>query len=76
MLEIVGTFASKLEYYSIDEFFFETEPLHQCIGLVKTALTIRDRVLEKVGLPVTIGVARISASPFLRSARKCTSIAS
>src|SRR4051812_2114286 len=38
MLDIVSTFAAKLEYYSIDEFFFETESLKQGSGLAQTAL--------------------------------------
>jgi DNA polymerase V len=58
MLDIVSTFASKLEYYSIDEFFFETEPLRSGTDLKQTALAARDKVLEEAGLPVTIGIAR------------------
>jgi DNA polymerase V len=58
MLDIVSGFASKLEYYSIDEFFFETEPLKVGTSLTQTALAARDKVLEEAGLPVTIAIAR------------------
>lgn len=58
MLAIVGECSTRLEYYSIDEFFFHAEPL--CVGdsLQKTATHIRDRILERTGLPVTVGIAR------------------
>ncbi|QEL17374.1 DNA polymerase Y family protein [Limnoglobus roseus] len=58
MLGIVGTFSPKLEYYSIDEFFFHAEPLRHGQQLATTATTIRDHILEATGLPVTIGIAR------------------
>lgn len=57
MLDIVGGFSPRVEYYSIDEFFFRV-PLagHQSLGL--TASALRDAIREGTGLPVTIGVAR------------------
>lgn len=58
MLGIVGRFAGRLEYYSIDEFFFECFPLDQHTDLALTATAIRDQVKQEAGLPVTIGVAR------------------
>ena len=58
MLGIVGTFSPKIEYYSIDEFFFRAERLHPRQDLHQTATAIRDHILETAGLPVTIGVAR------------------
>ncbi|HET6574528.1 MAG TPA: nucleotidyltransferase [Fimbriiglobus sp.] len=58
MLGIVGSFAERLEYYSIDEFFFVAAPLHHRTDLPRTAVTIRDHIREVAGLPVTIGVAR------------------
>lgn len=58
MLDIVGGFTRRVEYYSIDEFFFEAEPLQQGQDLAATARTIRDHILARTGLPVTIGIAR------------------
>src|SRR5437660_452040 len=58
MLVIVGTFSPRLEYYSIDEFFFRAEALAHGQPLQTTAAAIRDHILEAAGLPVTIGVAR------------------
>lgn len=58
MLSVVGTFSPKVEYYSVDEFFFQAEPLRQRQALVTTATAIRDHIMEVAGLPVTIGVAR------------------
>src|SRR4051794_32011672 len=45
MLGIVGTFSPRVEYYSIDEFFFRAEP--------HAATAIRDHIRESAGLPVT-----------------------
>lgn len=58
MLEIVRSFTTRAEYYSIDEFFFDARPLHHKTDLPRTATAIRDHIREAVGLPVTIGVAR------------------
>jgi DNA polymerase V len=57
MLDAVRDFSPRVEYYSIDEFFFEVIPLpgksHQ-----ETAEALRDHILETVGVPVTVGVGR------------------
>lgn len=58
MLAAVGTFSPRVEYYSIDEFFFQAEPLRHGQSLAAAATAIRDHILEAAGLPVTIGVAR------------------
>ena len=58
MLAIVGEFTPRLEYYSIDEFFFEALPVSHRTDLPATATKIRDHIREAAGLPVTIGVAR------------------
>lgn len=58
MLAIVGECSLRVEYYSIDEFFFHAEPLTPGQPLQTTATRIRDRILDEAGLPVTIGVAR------------------
>jgi DNA polymerase V len=58
MLDIVGSFTRRVEYYSIDEFFFQAEPLQQGQALADTARSIRDHICEALNLPVTIGIAR------------------
>ncbi len=58
MLGIVGECSPRLEYYSVDEFFFHAEPLKIGDSLQTTATRIRDRILKEAELPVTIGVAR------------------
>ncbi len=57
MLAIVRDFSPRVEYYSIDEAFFETVPLRGKT-LQETAVALRDRILELVGVPVTVGIAR------------------
>lgn len=58
MLDLVRTFFLPVEYYSIDEFFFRADPIHRGQRLEQAATTVRDAILEKVDLPVTIGIAR------------------
>jgi DNA polymerase V len=58
MLGIVGSFTTRVEYYSIDEFFFEAHPLDRGQSLQQAATAIRDHIREAAGLPVTIGIAR------------------
>ena len=58
ILGIVAGFSPRVEYYSIDEFFFEALPTSHTTDLPRTATAIRDHVREAAGLPVTIGVAR------------------
>jgi nucleotidyltransferase/DNA polymerase involved in DNA repair len=57
MLEIVRQFSPRVEYYSIDEFFFEALPL-EGDSLQDTAVALRDRIRQLVGVPVTVGIAR------------------
>jgi DNA polymerase V len=57
MLDIVGTFSPRVEFYSIDEFFFRLDaPNRNTIGA--TAVMLRDHIKDVTGLPVTIGVGR------------------
>jgi DNA polymerase V len=57
MLAMAREFSPRVEYYSIDEFFFEAAPPpgldHQGY-----AERIRDRIMDAVGVPVTVGIAR------------------
>jgi DNA polymerase V len=57
MLEIMRELSPKVEYYSIDEFFFEagSPPGGDYQGY---AAAIRDRIMERVRVPVTVGIAR------------------
>jgi DNA polymerase V len=53
MLDIVKENSPLVEYYSIDEFFLTVEAEPQSF-----ARTIQQQIMERVGVPVTIGVAR------------------
>lgn len=58
MLDIVRELSPRVEYYSIDEFFFLAVPLKRGMTLQETALRLRDRIWAEVGVPVTVGLAR------------------
>jgi nucleotidyltransferase/DNA polymerase involved in DNA repair len=57
MLGVVRELSPRVEYYSIDEFFFVAVP-----GRGQTyeelAVLIRDQIWERIGVPVTVGIAR------------------
>jgi nucleotidyltransferase/DNA polymerase involved in DNA repair len=55
MLDVVRAFSPRVEYYSIDEFFFE---IPAGLSFQETAKQLRDAVLREVGVPVTVGIAR------------------
>ena len=57
MLAEVGTFSPKVEYYSIDEFFWEG---HRASGqnYQQTAETVREHIKQSTGLPMTVAYAR------------------
>jgi DNA polymerase V len=57
MLAVVQEFSPKVEYYSIDEFFFDATP-PRGLDCLQYAVKIRDAILERVGVPVTVGIAR------------------
>jgi nucleotidyltransferase/DNA polymerase involved in DNA repair len=57
MLDIVRAFSPAVEYYSIDECFFQAVPLPGR-SLQQTAEALRDHVLNTVHVPVTVGIAR------------------
>jgi nucleotidyltransferase/DNA polymerase involved in DNA repair len=57
MLDVVRAFSPHVEYYSIDEFFFRAVPLRGKT-LQQTAEALRDRIVELVGVPATVGIAR------------------
>jgi nucleotidyltransferase/DNA polymerase involved in DNA repair len=57
MREVVTASSPRVEYYSIDEFFFEV-PANDSASLQKMAEALREAVLREVGVPVTVGIAR------------------
>jgi nucleotidyltransferase/DNA polymerase involved in DNA repair len=57
MLAAVEGFSPKVEFYSIDEFFFLAVPWQEGT-LQQTAEAIRDRIWEACRLPVTVGIGR------------------
>lgn len=57
MLDIVKDFSPKVEYYSIDEFFFEAHP-KRGESYQALAQRMRDTIKAEVGVPVTVGIAR------------------
>jgi nucleotidyltransferase/DNA polymerase involved in DNA repair len=57
MLDAVREVSPRVEYYSIDEFFFlACAPRGRTLQDV--AVTVRDRIREQLGVPVTVGIAR------------------
>ena len=56
MLAEIGKSSPRVEYYSIDEFFWEGIPLNGTYQ--RTAETIRDRMKSDVGVPMTVAFAR------------------
>jgi len=57
MLEVVREVSPRVEYYSIDEFFFLAAP-PRGKTLQDMAVAVRDAIWERLGVPVTVGVAR------------------
>lgn len=57
MLDLVRDMSPKVEYYSIDEFFFLAVP-GRGQTFQELACSIRDRIWEALRIPVTVGIAR------------------
>jgi nucleotidyltransferase/DNA polymerase involved in DNA repair len=57
MLDVTRELSPRVEYYSIDEFFFQAEG-GRARTLQGLARAMRDRILDRVGVPVTVGIAR------------------
>ena len=57
MLDHVKEASPRVEYYSIDEFFFLALP-DRGGSFQKAAEEVRDRIMDRLGVPVTVGVAR------------------
>jgi nucleotidyltransferase/DNA polymerase involved in DNA repair len=56
MFDVVKEYSREVEYYSIDEFFFRVRG--QGCSLFPLARSIQAAIMERVGVPVSIGVAR------------------
>ncbi len=57
MLHELSAFSPRVEYYSIDEFFWRYEP-RPGLNADTAAVAIRDRIKSAVGVPMTTSVAR------------------
>jgi DNA polymerase V len=57
MLEIVRDFSTRVEYYSVDEFFFVAEPIRGR-SFQELAEAMRDKISTALNVPVTVGIAR------------------
>ncbi|QDU82799.1 DNA polymerase IV [Polystyrenella longa] len=59
MLDLLKTVSPSVEYYSIDEMFFDANQLpriYNC-SMEKAAYCLQEQIREKVGIPVSIGIA-------------------
>lgn len=59
MLDVLRDVSPTVEYYSIDEMFFDASELTRVFGTSLEAATqqLQQRMLEEVGVPVSIGIA-------------------
>ena len=57
MFDLVSDLSPRVEFYSIDEFFFEAHP-PAGMDYQAYAVAIRDRIWEVAKVPVTVGLAR------------------
>jgi DNA polymerase V len=57
MIGVVRELSPRVQFYSIDEFFFEATP-PRGMGYQQYAELIRDRIRDRVGIPSTVGIAR------------------
>ncbi|MDE2506015.1 MAG: nucleotidyltransferase [Planctomycetota bacterium] len=57
MLDLMRVVSPQVEYYSIDEFFFQAS-VPRGGSFQKLAESVRDLIWERVKVPVTVGIAR------------------
>ena len=57
MLDCARAISPRVEYYSIDEFFFQVAPMRGK-SFQETAEAIRDKIWSELRVPVTVGIAR------------------
>ncbi len=60
MLECVQRASPSVEYYSIDEFFFDASLLPRMFGgsMFESARALQDHILKQTGIPISIGISR------------------
>lgn len=60
MLELLRTVSPSVEYYSIDEMFFDASELSTVFSLplLEAARALQQRILRETGVPVSMGVSR------------------
>src|ERR1043165_5604553 len=56
MLDVLRELSPRVEYYSIGEFFYQVLP-YRGLSYQATAESIRDHLFQRVGVPVTVGIA-------------------
>lgn len=54
MFDFMRNLSTQVEYRSVDEFFFTAQP-KRGQSFEESALSIRDRVQERAGVPATVG---------------------
>jgi nucleotidyltransferase/DNA polymerase involved in DNA repair len=57
MLDLARELSPRVEYYSIDEFFFQAV-VDRGQTFQDVALAIRNQIRDRLGVPVTVGIAR------------------
>jgi hypothetical protein len=70
--ETVRDLSPRVEYYSIDEFFFDASAA-PAGDFQSYAVAIRDGLMERVRVPVTVGIARTRIVPW--GIRTCLELA-
>jgi nucleotidyltransferase/DNA polymerase involved in DNA repair len=60
MLDVLADVSPLVEYYSIDEMFFDASELPRVFGgsMQQATETLQQRMKDEVGVPVSIGIAR------------------
>jgi nucleotidyltransferase/DNA polymerase involved in DNA repair len=61
MLDLLHHVSPRVEYYSIDEMFFDARELSKVFGLslADATVALQSRVLHDVGIPASIGIAQL-----------------
>ncbi len=69
ILQVLRSASPAVEYYSVDEMFFDADTLPQVFGLPlpEAILALQHRLLREAGVPVSIGVSRSKALAKLAS---------
>ena len=69
ILALLRTVSEAVEYYSVDEFFFDASYLPRAFNtdMAGAALALQARILVEIGVPVSVGVARTKALAKLAS---------